>query len=168
MQLSGAVPWRAHEQAVTTLYLEDFAVGLVIRSSTLVVTTADIKRFASEFDPQRFHLDEAAASKSIFRGLVASGWHTAAITMKLLVTSELSPAGGLIGLGVDDMRWPRPVMPGDELHVEAKVLEVRESKSNVAQGVVRIRVETKNQRHEMVQSFVANLLVQRRLDQSRE
>lgn len=153
---------------MTTLYLEDCAVGLVIRSSTLVVSAGDIKRFASEFDPQPFHLDEAAASKSIFRGLVASGWHTAAITMKLLVTSELSPAGGLIGLGVDDMRWPRPVMPGDELHVEAKVLEVRESKSNVAQGVVRIRVETKNQRHEMVQSFVANLLVQRRLDQSRE
>ena len=153
---------------MTTLYFEDCSVGLVIRSSTLVVTAGDIKRFASEFDPQPFHLDEVAASKSIFRGLVASGWHTAAITMKLLVTSELSPAGGLIGLGVDDMRWPRPVIPGDELHVEAEVLEVRESKSNVAQGVVRIRVETKNQRHEMVQSFVANLLVQRRLDQSRE
>ena len=168
MQLAGAVSWRAYDETMTTLYFEDCTVGLVIRSSTLVVSTGDIKRFASEFDPQPFHLDEAAAGKSIFRGLVASGWHTAAITMKLLVTSELSPAGGLIGLGVDDMRWPRPVMPGDELHVEAAVLEVRESKSNAAQGVVRIRVETKNQRHEMVQSFVANLLVQRRLDQSRE
>ena len=148
------------------LYLEDFSVGLVIRSSTVLVTAADIKRFAAEFDPQPFHLDDTAASNSIFRGLVASGWHTAAMTMRLLVTSELSPVGGVIGLGVEQIRWPRPVRPDDALQVEAEILETRASKSNAAQGVVRMRVHTLNQRRETVQSFVANLLVQRKTDRS--
>ena len=111
-------------------YLEDFEAAQTFGGSGRIRIDADrIKSFAAEFDPQPFHLDEAAASGSIFRGLAASGWHTAAITMRLLVESNLKPAGGIVGAGFDDFRWPRPVRPGDELRVETEVLEVRPSKS---------------------------------------
>ena len=102
---------------MSTLFLEDFAVGQTFRTAVFRVTADDIQRFAREFDPQPFHLDETAARQSIFGGLAASGWHTAAVTMKLVVASELSPANGIIGMGFDELRWPRPVRPGDELHV---------------------------------------------------
>ena len=99
-----------------------------------VVDAEQIKSFAAEFDPQPFHLDEQAAQDTIFRGLAASGWHTAAMTMRLLVESELKPAGGIVGAGFDEFRWPRPVRPGDELRVESEVLEVRPSKSRPDRG----------------------------------
>jgi acyl dehydratase len=121
-----------------------------------------IKSFAAEFDPQPFHLDDAAARETIFRGLAASGWHTAAMTMRLLVESEFEPAGGIIGGGFDELRWPRPVRPGDELRVESEVLETRPSKSRPAHGLVKVRTTTLNQHNEPVQVFVANLLVPRR------
>ena len=114
---------------MTARYLEDFSVGQTFGSGRLRVEKERIKSFAAEFDPQPFHLDEAAARDSIFRGLAASGWHTAALTMRLLVESELKPAGGIVGAGFDEFRWPRPVRPGDELHLESEVLEVRPSKS---------------------------------------
>jgi MaoC like domain len=94
-------------------YLEDFAVGQTFGSGRLAVDEARIKSFAAEFDPQPFHLDEQAARSTMFRGLAASGWHTAAMTMQLLVESELKPAGGVVGAGGDELRWPRPVRPGD-------------------------------------------------------
>ena len=143
-------------------YLEDFAVGQTFSSGRLKMETESIKAFAASYDPQPFHLDEAAARGSIFRGLVASGWHTAAVTMRLLVGSELKPAGGLIGASIDEMRWPKPVRPGDELRVEAEVLEVRRSRSRPEQGMVRARLTTLNQDGEPVQAFVVNMVVQAR------
>ena len=100
-------------------YLEDFAVGQTFGSGRLRVDKEQIKAFAAEFDPQLFHLDEDAARDTIFCGLVASGWHTAALTMRLLVESEIKPTGGIVGAGFDEFRWPRPVRPGDELHIES-------------------------------------------------
>ena len=146
----------------TERYLDDFEAGQTFRSGHIRVDVEHIKRFATEFDPQPFHLDEHAASESIFGGLAASGWHTAAITMRLLVDSDLAPAGGLIGAGFDELSWPRPVRPGDELHVESEVLDVRPSKSRPDQGVIKVRATTFNQNNEPVQVFVANLIVRRR------
>ena len=143
-------------------YLEDFAVGQKFGSATLRVEEERVKRFAAEFDPQPFHLDDAAARGTLFGGLAASGWHTAAMTMRLLVESELKPAGGIVGAGFDEFRWPRPVRPGDELRIEAEVLEVRPSKSRPEQGMVKLRTTTLNQRNEPVQVSVGNLVVPRR------
>ena len=143
-------------------YLEDFAAGQVYRSRRLRVESERVKTFAAEFDPQPFHLDEAAARQTLFGGLAASGWHTAAMTMRLLVESDFKPAGGIIGAGFDELRWPAPVRPGDELEVEAEVLEVRPSKSKPTQGFVKLRTTTRNQKGEAVQVSVGNLVVPRR------
>jgi len=143
-------------------YLEEFEPGQKFGSGRLLVEAARIKSFAAEFDPQPFHLDENIASDSFFKGLAASGWHTAAMTMRLLVESDLKPAGGMIGAGFDELRWPRPVRPGDELHVESEVLEVRGSKSRPDQGVIKVKTTTLNQNDEPVQVFVGNLVVPRR------
>ena len=143
-------------------YLEDFAVGQKFGSATLRVEAERIKQFAAEFDPQPFHLDEHAARESLFGGLAASGWHTAAMTMRLLVESDVKPAGGIIGAGFDEFKWPRPVRPGDELWIEAEVLEVRPSKSRPDQGMVKLRTTTLNQNSEPVQISVGNLVVPRR------
>ena len=126
-------------------YLEDFAVGQIFGSGRLVIDKERIKSFAAEFDPQPFHLDENAAEGTLFRGLAASGWHTAAATMRLLVESEIKPAGGIVGAGFDEFRWPRPVRPGDELRLESEVLEVRPSKSRPEQGLIKVRTTTLNQ-----------------------
>jgi acyl dehydratase len=146
-------------------YLEDFAVGQKFGSASLRVEEERIKRFAAEFDPQPFHLDDTAARGTLFRGLAASGWHTAAITMRLLVDSDVKPAGGIVGAGFDEFRWPRPVRPGDELRIEAEVLEVRPSKSRPDQGMIKLRTTTLNQRNEPVQISVGNLVVPRRPNQ---
>jgi acyl dehydratase len=143
-------------------YLEDFAVGHVYGSDRVTVDKERIKTFAAEFDPQPFHRDEEAARQSIFGGLAASGWHTAALTMRLLVESEFRPAGGIIGAGFDELRWPLPVRPGDQLHVESEVLDVRPSKSRPHLGLVKLRITTTNQNGEVVQVFVANIVVPRR------
>ena len=123
-----AAPLAGKDQGMSERYLEDFAVGQTFCSDRLRISVEEIKRFAAEFDPQPFHLDEAAARETMFTELVASGWHTAALTMRLLVDSELKLAGGLIGAGVDELRWPKAVRPGDELHLESEILEVRVSK----------------------------------------
>jgi acyl dehydratase len=143
-------------------FLEDFAAGQKFASGRLRVEAERMKRFAAEFDPQPFHLDEQAGARSIFGGLAASGWHTAALTMRLLVESDLKPAGGIVGAGFDEFRWPRPVHAGDELHLEIEVLEVRPSKSRPQRGMVKIRTTTLNQRGEAVQVSVGNLMVPRR------
>jgi len=147
-------------------YLEDFAVGQTFASGRRRIDKEQIKAFAAAFDPQPFHLDEEAARHSILRGLAASGWHTAALTMRILVDSELKPAGGIIGAGFEELRWPRPVRPGDELHVVSEVLEVRPSKSRPGQGLVKLRTTTLNQDGEAVQVFTASLVVSRRLEGS--
>jgi acyl dehydratase len=143
-------------------YLEDLAAGVTFTSGSVRIEKDQIMTFAAAFDPQPFHLDEEAARETIFGGLAASGWHTAAITMKLLVESDFKPAGGIVGAGFDELRWPRPVRPGDELHVEGEVLETRPSKSNPRQGLIKVRTATMNQRGEVVQLSVGNMVVQRR------
>jgi acyl dehydratase len=143
------------------MYLDDFEVGQTYRSGTLRVEADEITRFAAEFDPQPFHLSDEAARSTIFQGLAASGWHTSALTMKLLAQSNFRPVGGLVGVGFEG-RWPKAVRPGDELHVEADVLEVRPSRSNAARGVIVVRVSTLNQDGEAVQLATFTLLVPRR------
>jgi acyl dehydratase len=143
------------------LYLEDFQVGQRFTSATHVVDAAQIKAFARQFDPQPFHLDEEAAKGTLFGRLVASGWHTAAITMRLQVDSGLLIAGGMIGIA-GEMNWPRPTLPGDVLRVVSEVEEVTPSRSRPDRGVVRMRSETRNQRDEVVQILNAKLFVPRR------
>jgi acyl dehydratase len=144
------------------LYLEDFATGQVFASGRLRIDREQIKAFAGQFDPQPYHLDEEAAAKSVFLGLAASGWHTAAVTMRLLVEGEFRPAGGILGVGFDELSWPRPVRPGDELQATTEVLEVRPSKSRSDRGLIRVRTTTFNQNGEPVQIYTGNLLVPRR------
>ena len=143
-------------------YLEDFAVGQTFRSGRLHIDGERALAFAAEFDPQSFHLDEAAARRSIFGELTVSGWHTAAVTMRLLFETELKPAGGIIGAGFEECRWTRPVRPGDELRVECEVSEVRPSKSRPERGTIKLRMTTLNQDDEPVLVQVANLVVLRR------
>lgn len=147
---------------MTERYLEDYEVGQTFGSGVVRVEGERVKSFAAEFDPQPFHLSEEGAKGSVFRGLAASGWHTAAMTMRLLVEGELKPAGGVIGLGFDEFRWPKPVRPGDELSTRSEILEVTPSKSRPEQGVIKVRMTTTNQKGEVVQLAVGNLLVRRR------
>ncbi len=144
------------------LYLEDLKPGDRFVGGTVTVTEQDIYAFAGQFDPQPFHLDPEAAKGTLFAGLAASGWHTAALTMRMLVDSPQKLAGGYIGMGVDGMQWPRPVRPGDTLRAESEVLEVRPSAKRPDQGVARVRVVTVNQNGEEVLRWVGNLLVKRR------
>ncbi len=143
------------------LYFEDLAVGQTFGTETVTVLPEQVKAFAAEFDPQPFHLDEAAARASLFGGLVASGWHTAALTMRLLVGGELRVVGGLIGLGVEELRWPRPVRPGDVLRVESEVLGLRPSGSKPDRGIVRVRNTTLNGEGQPVMVQVVTMIVPR-------
>src|SRR5437764_2667969 len=142
-------------------YLDDLKVGERLQSGQYIVTEEEIINFAREFDPQPFHLDGAVADQTLFKGLIASGWHTAAITMRLFVET-LNFAEGAIGLGVDELRWPNAVRPGDLLTVETEILEVRPSRSKPGYGIIRLRNVTANQRGEIVQTMMANAMVPRR------
>lgn len=144
--------------AITALYLDDLKPGQTFASGAHVLDEAQIKAFAGAYDPQPFHVDSAAAARSFFGGLAASGWHTAAITMRLNVESGLPLAGGIIGAG-GEIKWPHPARPGDTLHVESEVLEVVPSKSRPKRGIATIRSKTLNQRGEVVQEFTARLVV---------
>lgn len=145
-----------------TLYLEDLAVGDRFASAEHAMDEQQIKAFAAQFDPQPFHLDDEAAKGSLFGGLAASGWHTAAITMRLLVTSGVPLAGGVIGAG-GEINWPKPTRPGDVLHVESEILEITPSRSRPDRGIVTVRNETRNQHGEVLQLFVAKMVVSRRV-----
>ena len=145
------------------LYLEDFAVGQRFVSATHQLDAEQIKVFASRFDPQPFHIDEVAAKDSFFGGLAASGWHTASVTMSLLVKSGMPIAGGLIGAGCE-ISWPRPTRPGDVLVVESEVLAVMPSRSKPDRGLITLKSETKNLKGEIVQILTSKLLVWRRPD----
>jgi acyl dehydratase len=147
---------------MTRQYFEDYAAGQVFNSGRLRVDREAMVAFAREFDPQPYHLDEEAGRSSVFGGLVASGWHTAALTMRLLVASEFRPAGGILGVGFDELSWPRPVRPGDEIHVRAEVLEILPSKSRPDRGMIRVRNTTLNHNEEAVQVFTGKLIVPRR------
>ena len=143
------------------LYLEDFSVGQRFVSATHQIDADQIKAFAVRFDPQPFHTDEAAAQAGFFHGLAASGWHTASITMSLLVKSGMPIAGGLIGAG-GEIAWPRPTRPGDVLQVESEVLAVTPSRSKPERGMITVRSETRNQNGEVVQILTSRMLVWRR------
>ena len=143
------------------LYLDDLHVGQRFTSGTYLMEETRIKEFAAEFDPQPFHLDEAAAEASLFKGLAASGWHTAAVAMRLLVTGGLPFASGLVGLG-GEVGWPRPTRPGDILRVESEIIGITPSRSKPDQGIVTVRGTTLNQHGEAVYVLTAKLLVFRR------
>lgn len=143
---------------MAVVYLDDLAAGQVFTSGARCTVDADsIKHFAGRFDPQPFHLDEAQARSTFFGELVASGWHTTAMTMPLIVQT-LPLSRGIIGSGVDELRWHRPVRPGDVLSVRCEILEVRRSKSVPSRGVARVRITTLDQNDMPVQSMIANLL----------
>lgn len=143
------------------LFLDDLHVGQRFVSPSHALTADEIKAFAEQYDPQPFHLDEQAAKDTFFAGLAASGWHVAAITMKLLVAGGAPIAGGVIGAG-GEIAWPRPTRPGDVLHVESEVVEITPSRSRPNRGMVTMRNETRNQRGETAQLFTAKLVVHRR------
>ena len=147
---------------MTRCYFEDIAVGDTFHSEPFLVTEEAIIAFAREFDVQPFHLEHAAAEQSVFAGLAASGWHTAAIVMRLFTTGPLQFEGGCVGLGVDELRWPVALRPGDRITLETEILEARASRSKPAHGIIRIRNLAKNQNGETVLSYTANALVQRR------
>jgi acyl dehydratase len=146
------------------LYLDDFALGQRFSHPARPVMDLDrMKQFAAEFDPQPFHMDEdAAIAHPLFSGLAASGWHTAAVTARLLVES-VPFADGLIGLGVE-VSWPRPTRAGDELSVVTEVIGVTPSRSKPDRGVVTLRTETRNQHGELVQVLTTKVMVPRRAD----
>jgi len=143
------------------LYLEDLYVGQRFTSDTYRMDEERIKAFAAEFDPQPFHLDQAAAQATVFGGLSASGWHTAAVAMRLMVTGGLPLGNGIIGLG-GELAWPKPTRPGDTLRVESEVLEILPSRSKPNQAVVKVKSTTLNQDGEPVHMFTAKVLVFKR------
>ncbi|HTS86548.1 MAG TPA: MaoC family dehydratase [Usitatibacter sp.] len=142
-------------------YLDDLSVGQRFRSGTKLVTEEEVIRFAREYDPQPFHTDPEAAKATFFQGLAASGWHTMAMTMRLMVDGGLPLAGGIVGAG-GEISWPMPTRPGDTLTVESVVEEIRPSRSRPDRGMVTVRNETKNQRGEIVQVLVGKLVVPKR------
>ncbi|MDO5770326.1 MAG: MaoC family dehydratase [Psychrobacter sp.] len=141
-------------------YLEDLKVGDKWISREQVINSDDIKAFAKDYDPQPFHLDEAAAKDTFFAGLAASGWQTASITMRLMVET-IPIATGLIGAG-GQISWPRPTRPGDSLHMVAEVIEIKPSRSKPDRGIVTVQIDTLNQEGEAVQTFTCNMLAFRR------
>ena len=151
----------ADPNGATPLYFEDLHAGQRFVSGTHPIDESQIKAFAKEFDPQPFHLDDEAARGTLFQGLVASGWHTAAISMRLMVQSGLPIAGGLIGAG-GEISWPKPTRPGAVLHVESEVVELKASRSRPDRGIATVRSETRNQLGETVQVLVAKMIVPRR------
>ncbi|MFL9933363.1 MaoC family dehydratase [Paraburkholderia sp. RL18-103-BIB-C] len=144
-----------------TLYFDDLKVGDTFTTGTYEVSAADIKRFAAEFDPQPFHLDDEAARETMFGGLAASGWHTAAITMGLLVSGGPKLANGVLGAG-GEIEWKMPTRPGDVLHVESEVVDLIPSRSRTDRGMLVLRSRTINQHGEVVQNLTAKLIVARR------
>jgi acyl dehydratase len=150
------------DSGTAPLFLEDLQVGQRFVSGTHRLDEGQIRAFAGQFDPQPFHLDAEAAKETLFGGLVASGWHTAAITMRLLVESGLPIGGGIIEAG-GEITWPNPTRPGDVLQVESEVLELRPSRSRPERGIATVRSETRNQRGDTVQVLVAKLLVPRKM-----
>lgn len=144
------------------LYLDDLYVGQRFTSLQHTIDEAQIKAFARQFDPQPFHLDTQAAKETMFGGLAASGWHTAAITMKLLVGGGLPLAAGIVGAG-GEIAWPKPTRPGDILHVESEVIEITPSRSRPDRGMATVRSLTRNQNNEVVQELKAKLIVPRRV-----
>jgi acyl dehydratase len=143
------------------LYLEDLSVGQRFISASCTLDAAQIKRYAAEYDPQPFHLDDAAAAHSFFRGLAASGWHVVGVTMRLLVDGGLPIAGGIIGAGAE-VTWPKPTRPGDVLQATSEILDIQPSKSKPDRGIATVRTETRNQSGDVLLGLKVKILVFRR------
>lgn len=143
------------------LYLDDITVGQVFTSATAQLDEKEIVEFARSYDPQPFHLDNKAAEATLFEGLAASGWHTAAVTMRLLVEGGMPVASGLIGAGAE-ITWPRPTRPGDTLKVTTEVIDIKPSGSRPDRGIVTVRSETSNQHDGIVQIMTSKLVIMRR------
>lgn len=148
-------------EVLSARYLDDLQPGDRFTSAEHALDEAQIKAFAAQFDPQPFHLDAEAAKATLFGGLAASSWHTAAITMRLLVGGGLPLAGGIIGAG-GEISWPKPTRPGDVLHVDTEVVSVTPSRSRSDRGMVVVRSETRNQHGDVLQQSVYKLVVPRR------
>jgi acyl dehydratase len=157
---SDPIPW-IHDAPPRLLFLDDLTVGRKFLSAELLVEEDEIKSFGARFDPQAFHLDADAARRSLFGGLAASGWHTAAMSMRLMVDGAMKISGGLVGLG-GEISWPRPTRSGDVLRVETEVLDVVPSRSKPDRGIVTVRNTTLNQHGEAVQIATMKLLVPRK------
>ncbi len=140
-------------------YLEDLKPGMAFESRRHTITQEAIVAFAKEYDPQPFHIDPEAAKSSFFGRLVASGWHTAALTMKMLTESDMDLAGGVIGAGMEELKWPTPLVPGDTIHVRIEIIESRASKSRPEIGIVRTRVQALREDGTAVQEMTGNLVV---------
>lgn len=149
------------DRLANTVFLDDLAVGQRFSSAEHQLDVEQVIAFARQFDPQPFHLDAVAAKQTFFKGLVASGWHTAAVTMKLLVSGGAPIAGGVIGAGVE-IEWPRPTQPTDRLHVESEIVDIRPSRSKPDRGLVFLRTKTINQNGDVVQLLTSRLVVPRR------
>jgi len=143
-------------------YLEELAVGERIVSPPAQVTQDEILDFARRFDPQTMHLDPEAAALGPLQGISASGWHTAAIVMRLIVDAKPFGGGPVLGLGVDELRWPNPVRPGDTIIAEIEVVAITPSRSKPTHGVVRVHITARNQKGDVVLSMFPNLWVPRR------
>ncbi|NMM84705.1 dehydratase [Rhodococcus sp. SRB_17] len=143
------------------VYLDDLTVGDQFKSGEHAMDAEQIKAFAAQFDPQPFHLDDAAARATLFGGLAASGWHTAAVTMRLQVTSGLPIAGGIIGAG-GELSWPQATRPTDVLHVVSEVVQIQPSRSKPDRGMVTVRSETRNQHGEVLQISTVRIVVPRK------
>ena len=143
-------------------YFEDYEIGQKFDMGSAAVDAAEIREFARRYDPQPFHVDETAAAKSVFKGMTASGWFTTALTMRLIVESGVMRATGVIGIGIDELRWPRPVRPGDVLRTTGEVVDVKPSTSGQPRGIVSVRLTTVNQDGQTVLSEIARLVVARR------
>ncbi|MBL8851812.1 MAG: MaoC family dehydratase [Planctomycetaceae bacterium] len=151
----------SQDHARQPLYFEDLHVGLRYVTGSRRIDEAEMVSFASEFDPQSFHTDGEAAKGSFFQGLVASGWHTAGVTMRLMVESGLPIAGGLIGAGAE-IAWPRPTRPGTTVHVESEIIELRPLRSRPDRGIAVVRNETRDENGDVVQVMTAKMLIPRR------
>jgi acyl dehydratase len=150
------------ERPVADRFFEDYVPGISVRYGAEAVTEANVLRFAREFDPQRIHTDPDAAASGPFGGLIASGWHTGALMMRVFATSYLNDAASLASPGVDELRWTRPVRPGDVLSVQLTVLDARASRSKPDRGIVRTNIEVFNQVDEPVMTMVATNMLRRR------
>jgi len=155
-----AKPW-SPLCASCMIYFEDLVIGAETEFGSYEVTREEVLEFARKYDPQPFHLSDEAAAKTHFGRLAASGWHTAALTMRLLVQGGVPIAGGMVGAG-GEIRWPKPTRPGDTLRVHSEIVEIAQSRSRPDRGIVTIRIETRNQHGDTVQLFVGKLIVPRR------
>jgi acyl dehydratase len=147
---------------IREMFYEDLGVGQVYRTDSIEVTREEMLTFAGRYDPQPFHLEDDAGSRSVFGGMAASGWLTASLTMRLMILSNFRFANGVVGLGVESLRWPRPVFAGDRITAAIEVTAMRRSESKPQHGVVKFVTTTTNQRGEVVQVKTSNVLVPRR------